>query len=145
MLIVMKKIIFILTILLTLNIETIMAADKKDKATDAQRVAYVLRNIGVKRDIQSKLKPLLESYLRELNAAEAPYEKLKDKLKPQIKMGNISEAQGQQLLNEKWATDERELAVKKSYEKKFKTVLPTKKVYECYRLLNDKSSKILDY
>ncbi|MBQ1815964.1 MAG: hypothetical protein II122_00320 [Bacteroidaceae bacterium] len=141
----MKKIIFILTILLTLNIETIMAADKKDKATDAQRVAYVLRNIGVKRDIQSKLKPLLESYLRELNAAEAPYEKLKDKLKPQIKMGNISEAQGQQLLNEKWATDERELAVKKSYEKKFKTVLPTKKVYECYRLLNDKSSKILDY
>lgn len=141
----MKKIIFILTIILTLNIETIMAADKKDKATDAQRVAYVLRNIGVKRDIQSKLKPLLESYLRELNAAEAPYEKLKDKLKPQIKMGNISEAQGQQLLNEKWATDERELAVKKSYEKKFKTVLPTKKVYECYRLLNDKSSKILDY
>ena len=141
----MKKIIFILKILLTLNIETIMAADKKDKATDAQRVAYVLRNIGVKRDIQSKLKPLLESYLRELNAAEAPYEKLKDKLKPQIKMGNISEAQGQQLLNEKWATDERELAVKKSYEKKFKTVLPTKKVYECYRLLNDKSSKILDY
>ena len=117
----MKKIIFILTILLTLNIETIMAADKKDKATDAQRVAYVLRNIGVKRDIQSKLKPLLESYLRELNAAEAPYEKLKDKLKPQIKMGNISEAQGQQLLNEKWATDERELAVKKSYEKKFIT------------------------
>jgi Skp family chaperone for outer membrane proteins len=141
----MKKIIFILTILLTLNIETIMAADKKDKATDAQRVAYVLRNIGVKRDIQSKLKPLQESYLREFNAAEAPYEKLKDKLKPQIKMGNISEAQGQQLLNEKWATDERELAVKKSYEKKFKTVLPTKKVYECYRLLNDKSSKILDY
>ena len=141
----MKKIIFILTILLTLNIETIMAADKKDKATDAQRVAYVLRNIGVKRDIQSKLKPLLESYLRELNAAEAPYEKLKDKLKPQIKMGNISEAQGQQLLNEKWATDERELAVKKSYEKKFNTVPPTKKVYECYRLLNDKSSKILDY
>ena len=141
----MKKIIFILTILLTLNIETIMAADKKDKATDAQRVAYVLRNIGVKRDIQRNLKPLLESYLRELNAAEAPYEKLKDKLKPQIKMGNISEAQGQQLLNEKWATDERELAVKKSYEKKFKTVLPTKKVYECYRLLNDKSSKILDY
>ena len=141
----MNKIIFILTILLTLNIETIMAADKKDKATDAQRVAYVLRNIGVNRDIQSKLKPLLESYLRELNAAEAPYEKLKDKLKPQIKMGNISEAQGQQLLNEKWATDERELAVKKSYEKKFKTVLPTKKVYECYRLLNDKSSKILDY
>ena len=58
----MKKIIFILTILLTLNIETIMAADKKDKATDAQRVAYVLRKKDKKRDIQSKLKPLLESY-----------------------------------------------------------------------------------
>ena len=48
----------------------------------------------------------------------------------------------QTLLNLKWQAAEKELAVKKDYEKKFMTVLSAKKTYLCFDLLNDKKSKV---
>ena len=106
------------------------------------KVNYVLQNLGVKRDVQQKLKPLLVSYLADKKVANKAYEDLKDKLKPSIEAGTITEKQAQQLLTLKWQADEKELAVKRQYEGKFKTVLTAKKTYLCFDLLNDKKSKV---
>ena len=134
----------LLTVMLLCLLTAVPMQAKKVKATNTQRVQYVLDNLEVKKDVKARLKPMLESFLKEKDAASAGYDKMKDKLKPQIKLGSISNEQGQQLLDAKWAAEAKELQVKKQYEQKFKTLLPVKKVYECFRLLNDKSSKILE-
>ncbi|MBP5380157.1 MAG: hypothetical protein J6Y39_00285 [Bacteroidaceae bacterium] len=107
------------------------------------RVPYVLQNLGVKRDIQAKLKPLLVSYLADKKAASKEYDDMKSRLKPSIEAGTITEKQANALLNAKWLADEKELAVKRLYETKFKTVLSAKKTYLCFDLLNDKKSKMM--
>lgn len=106
------------------------------------RVAYVLKNLGINRDTQNKLRPLLVSYLADKKVANKPYDSLKDKLKPSIEAGTITEKQAQELLTKKWTAAEKELAVKRQYETKFKTVLSAKKTYLCFDLLNDKKSKV---
>lgn len=106
------------------------------------RVTYVLKNLGVNRDTQNKLRPMLVSYLADKKTANKAYENMKDKLKPSIEAGTITEKQAQELLTRKWAAAEKELAVKRTYETKFKTVLSAKKTYLCFDLLNDKKSKV---
>lgn len=125
------------TFILT-GFNTASAGQKSD-----MRVPYVLQNIGVKRDVQAKLKPLLVSYLADKKTANKQYDDMKKKLKTSIDNGTLTEKQAQTLLNLKWQADEKELVVKKDYEKKFKTVLPTKKVFLCFDLLNDSKSKML--
>ena len=120
------------------NIGMAEAGKKSD-----MRVKYVLQNIGVKRDVQTQLKPLLVAYLAEKKAANKAYDDMKDKLKPSIDGGTLTEKQAQNLLNAKWAAAEKELQVKKQYETKFRTVLSAKKTYLCFDLLNDKKSKMM--
>lgn len=142
----MKNLIKFLQISLLLLAVTIPAnAYAGDKATNAQRVKYVVKNLKLGKDVQAKIQPLLTSYLRDKDAAEAAYESLKDKYKSAIKSNKLSEQQAQQLLNAKWTAAEKELAVKRAYEKKFRTVLSAAKTYQCFDLLNDKNSKVLGY
>jgi len=54
----------------------------------------------------------------------------------------LTETQANVLLKERWIKDEKELAVKRAYTAKFKTVLSAKKTFLCFDLLNDKRSKI---
>ena len=125
------------TFILT-GFNTASAGQKSD-----MRVPYVLQNIGVKRDVQAKLKPLLVSYMADKKTANKQYDDMKKKLKTSIDNGRLTEKQAQTLLNLKWQAAEKELVVKKDYEKKFKTVLPTKKVFLCFDLLNDSKSKMI--
>lgn len=106
------------------------------------RVSYVLKNMGLNKETQAKLRPLLQSYLADKKVANKEYDDMKEKLQASISNGTLTEKQAQTLLNLKWVSDEKELAVKKAYEKKFRTVLSAKKTYLCFTLLNDKKSKI---
>jgi len=130
----------LMTVLMCLGNATVAMAGRKADL----KVNYVLKNIGVKRDVQAKLKPLLVSYLADKKVANKEYDTLKDKLKPSIDNGTITDKQADKLLSLKWAAAEKELAVKRQYETKFKTVIPSKKVFLCFDLLNDKTSKMLD-
>lgn len=136
----MRKLIAWTALCLTLamgNVGTAWAGKNAD-----MRVAYVLKNMGISRDVQNKLRPLLVSYLADKKVANKPYDSLKDKLKPSIEAGTITEKQAQELLTRKWEAAEKELVVKRQYETKFKTVLSAKKTYLCFDLLNDKKSKV---
>ncbi len=106
------------------------------------RVQYVNKNIGISRDKQKELTPLLYAYLKEKKEAGAEYDALKDKLKKSIDMGSITNDQADKLLSLKWAAEKKETAVKIKYTEKFKTVLSSKQTYKCFDLLNDKKSKI---
>ena len=131
-------VIALMTISMTFGMSTMALAGKNAD----MRVAYVLKNLGIKRDLQVKLKPILDSYMADKKAANKTYDNMKDKLKPSIEAGTITDKQAQALLDAKWVAAEKELAVKKEYEKKFKTVLSAKKTYLCFDLLNDKKSKV---
>ena len=128
----------LLIVALLFGAPTLMQAGKNADI----RVAYVLKNMGINKETQTKLRPLLQSYLAEKKVANKPYDDLKEKLKSSINNGTLTEKQAQTLLSLKWTSDEKELAVKKAYEKKFRTVLSAKKTYLCFTLLNDKKSKI---
>lgn len=114
------------------------ALSKKEVA----RVNYVLKNLGVNKELQTKLKPMLEAYLQDVDKASATYDARKDKLKSSIKAGTLTNEEANELLRLKWEAAAREVNVKKSYEAKFKTVLTPKKTWRCFDLLNDKQSKV---
>ena len=57
------------------------------------RVAYVLKNLKLKADVQEKFKPLLEAYLKELSDLKDPYKKLKDDLQDAIDANKLTAAQ----------------------------------------------------
>ena len=70
------------------------------KKRDA-RVAYVLKNLRLKSDVQEKFKPLLDAYLKELSDLKDPYKKLKDDLQDAIDANKLTAAQCDQLFEAK--------------------------------------------
>ncbi len=106
------------------------------------RVSYVLQNLGVNRETQKKLRPLLQDYLSEKKEASSEYTALKGKLKAGISAETLTNEQATSLLTKKWAAEAKETAVKRKYTEKFQTVLSAKKTYKCFDLLNDSKSKV---
>lgn len=136
----MKRITMILTALvlsftMTLNVS---AAPSKSQ----RRIAYTLKNLGVDANKQKQLTPLLTQYLNDKKAATKRYDDMKKKYEVAIKKGTLTDGQAKELLEAKWDCDARELNVKKTYTVKLATVLPMKKVYKCFSLINDKMSKV---
>jgi len=117
-------------------------ADSFAQTNREARINYVLQNLGIKRDVQKKLRPLVAAYLEEKKKANYEYDSLKDKLRAKIDLETISNSQADQLLAAKWDSEAKELVLKRKYDKEFRTVLPSKKIYKCFDLLNDKKSKI---
>lgn len=105
------------------------------------RVAYVLKNLGVKREIQAQLRPILIEYLNAKKEANKTYDAMKQKYEFKIENDKLSESEAEALLNAKWAAATAELNVKKTYDKKIRQIISAKKTYKCFSLLNDKASK----
>ena len=133
----MKRIIILLAFLAGPGIMMCMGQSNREA-----RIVYVLQNLGIKRDVQKKLRPLLAGYLAEKKQANAEYEAMKTKLKTKIDLETINNTEAEKLLEAKWEAAAKELAVKKDYDKKFRTVISVKKTYRCFDLLNDKKSKV---
>lgn len=117
---------------------TVYAAPTKQQ----KKVAYTLKNLKLDATKQKALQPMLMEYLTEIKAAQKAYDDLKDKYKNDIKNGTLTDKAAQALLTAKWAAAKSETAVKEKYEKKFLTIIPAKKVWFCFDLLNDKMSKV---
>lgn len=107
-----------------------------------KRVVYTLKNLKLDATTTKTLQPVLMDYLTELKAAQKPYDDLKEKYKTDIKNGTLTDKVAQALLTAKWTAARNEQVVKEKYEKKFLTIIPAKKVWYCFDLLNDKMSKI---
>ena len=102
------------------------------------RVAYVLKNLRLKSDVQEKFKPLLDAYLKELSDLKDPYKDLKDELQDAIDANKLTPAQCDQLFEAKQKQEEQEPALQRKWYAKFKTVLTTQQAYKAMKLSDDK-------
>ena len=102
------------------------------KKRDA-RVAYIMKS-----DVQTKFKPLLEAYLKELSDIKAPYKKLKDELEDAINANKLTPAQCDQLFEAKQKQEDKEPALNRKWYAKFKTVVTTQQAYKAMKLSDDK-------
>lgn len=105
----MKRILLFAVMLLSLTLVAPSAAQAGAKR-DA-RVAYVLKNLRLKSDVQEKFKPLLEAFLKELSDVKDPYEDLKDELQDAIDTNKLTAAQCDKLFELKQKQEEQEPAV----------------------------------
>ncbi len=132
----MKRILFFAVMLLSLTFvapSAVQAGAKRDA-----RVAYVLKNLRLKSDVQEKFKPLLEAFLKELSDVKDPYEDLKDELQDAIDTNKLTAAQCDKLFELKQKQEEQEPAVLRKWYAKFKTVLTTQQAYKAMKLSDDK-------
>ena len=119
---------------LALIVPTSAQAGKKRDA----RVAYVLKNLRLKSDVEAKFKPLLDAFLKELSDVKDPYEDLKDELQDAIDANKLTAAQCDKLFELKQKQEESEPAVLRKWYAKFKTVITTQQAYRAMKLSDDK-------
>ena len=112
---------------------TAQAGKKRDA-----RVAYVLKNLRLKSDVQEKFKPMLDAYLKELSDLKDPYKQLKDELQDAIDTNKLTAAQCDQLFEAKQKQEENEPALQRKWYAKFKTILTAQQAYKAMKLSDDK-------
>ena len=124
----------VMLISLAVAMPSIAHAGKKRDA----RVAYVLKNLRLKSDVQEKFRPILDAYLKELSDLKDPYKNLKDEFQDAIDANKLTPAQCDQLFEAKQKQEEKEPAIHRKYYAKFKTVLTTQQAYKAMKLSDDK-------
>ena len=102
------------------------------------RIAYVLKNLRLKADVQEKFRPLLEAYLQELSDLKDPYKALKDELDDAIMTNKLTAEQCDQLFEIKQKQEDKEPALNRKHYAKFKTVLTAQQAYKAMKLSDDK-------
>lgn len=132
----MKHLVYIAVMFVCLAVGMPTAAQAGAKR-DA-RVAYVLKNLRLKSDVEAKFKPLLEAFLKELSDVKDPYEDLKDELQDAIDANKLTAAQCDKLFELKQKQEEQEPAVLRKWYAKFKTVITTQQAYKAMKLSDDK-------
>ena len=132
----MKHFMLIAAMFLCLAV-TLPTSAQAGKKRDA-RVAYVLKNLRLKPDVQAKFKPVLEAYLKELSDLKDPYKKLKDDLQDAIDANKLTAAQCDQLFEAKQKQEDKEPALNRKWYAKFKTVITAQQAYKAMKLSDDK-------
>lgn len=123
----------ILSIAMTMPAQHVYAGEKDDA-----HVSYVLKNMKLSKADAAKVKPLLYAYYKEMSNAKASHKALKEKYSKAEDAGKLTTAQCDELFESKQKQEMAQLAVKKSYYAKMKTVLPAAKAYKLMKLTNDK-------
>ena len=116
---------------------TLPTSAQAGKKRDA-RVAYVLKNLRLKPDVQAKFKPVLDAYLKELSDLKDPYKKLTDELQDAIDANKLTAAQCDQLFEAKQKQEDKEPALNRKWYAKFKTVITAQQAYKAMKLSDDK-------
>jgi hypothetical protein len=123
----------ILSIAMAMPAQYVYAGEKDDA-----HVSYVLKNMKLSKADAAKVKPLLYAYYKEMSNAKASHKALKEKYSKAEDAGKLTTAQCDELFESKQKQEMAQLAVKKSYYAKMKTVLPAAKAYKLMKLTNDK-------
>ena len=129
---------FMLIAVMFLNLTVAMPSSAFAGSKRDARVAYVLKNLRLKADVQTKFKPMLEEYLKELSDLKDPYKKLKNSLDDAIKANKLTAAQCDQLFEAKQKQEDKEPALNRKWYAKFKTVITAQQAYKAMKLSDDK-------
>ena len=131
----MKHIVFavLFGMIMTMPTQQVKAGEKDDA-----HVAYVLKNMKLSKEDAAKVKPLLYAYYKEMSNAKASHKALKEKYSKAEDAGKLTAAQCDELFESKQKQEMAQLAIRKTYYAKIKTVLPPAKAYKLMKLTNDK-------
>lgn len=131
----MKQIVLtaILGLIMALPVQHVYAGEKDDA-----HVSYVLKNMKLSKEDAAKVKPLLYAYYKEMSNVKASHKALKEKYSKAEDAGKLTTAQCDELFESKQKQEVAQLAVRKAYYAKMKTVLPAAKAYKLMKLTNDK-------
>jgi len=129
---------FMLIAALFISLAVVMPSSAFAGSKRDARVAYVLKNLKLKADVQEKFRPLLDAYLKELGDLKDPYKDLKDELQDAIDANKLTAAQCDQLFEAKQKQEEQEPAINRKWYAKFKTVLTAQQAYKAMKLSDDK-------
>ena len=132
----MKNFMLLAAMVLCLAV-TMPTSAQAGKKRDA-RIAYVLKNLRLKSDVEAKFKPVLEAYLKELSDLKDPYKAMKDELQDAIDANKLTPAQCDKLFEAKQKQEEKEPALQRKWYAKFKTVITTQQAYKAMKLSDDK-------
>jgi Skp family chaperone for outer membrane proteins len=135
----MKKLVFSLLVAM-LPLMGVISASAQNKSQI--KCGYVLKNLKLDKATAAKFKPLFMNYVNELKAAKDVYDNVKDKYKPAIKSGRLTDAQASQLLNAHWNSDARETAVKRKYTSVFTSCIGVRKTFEAFDYASDSMKKM---
>ena len=111
----------------------VCAAGKQDA-----HIAYVLKNMSLKKEVVAKFRPLLVQYYEEIARVKAPRKALREKYQRAEDLGKLTPQQCDELFQSKQKQEAGELEVRTRFYAKFKTVLTTQQAYEAIKLCNDK-------
>lgn len=111
----------------------VCAAGKQDA-----HIAYVLKNMSLKKEVVAKFRPLLVQYYEEIARVKAPRKALREKYQRAEDLGKLTPQQCDELFQSKQKQEAAELEVRTRFYAKFKTVLTTQQAYEAIKLCNDK-------
>lgn len=129
----------LLTVLMIATLLPMLAVAQSQK--DKDRWAYVSTQMKLSKDVKAKVQPVFYNYLRELRAAKDIYDTPKNNLLTAIRKNKLTVAQANQLTNARWASDAKELEVRRAYTKKFSAMLTPQQVYYLFSYANDSKSK----
>ena len=129
---------FILMLGMLLAMTTVAPSAAKAGGKQEARIAYVLKNLKLKSDVQARFKPLLAAYFKELSDIKAPYKELKQKWEMAIDNDKLSAEQCDQLFELKKKQEEAEAALQRKHYKAFKTAVTTQQAYKALKLSDDK-------
>lgn len=104
----------------------------------AERIDYIFKQLKLSVDQQKKLKPFLQAYFTDIQANKKHHDDLKDKYKSAEKSNKLTDAQAEELMQSKFTKDEKELATKRQFYTRFKTVVGAAKARRIMDLSNDK-------
>ena len=113
---------------------------RADTIKDRNRCTYVMKQMKMTQAGRVKFAPVFMAYLKELKVAKSDYTGLKNQLKKSIKANSLTETQAKELLEAHWASDEKEVEVKRRYTDKFIRMVGTKATFNIFRFANDKES-----
>ena len=122
-----------LGIMLMMPMLSVYAGEK-----DAAHISYIFKNMKLSSEEKAKVKPILESYYKEIAVAKAANKALKNKYDAAEDAGKLTPAQCDELFESKQKEQRAELDIRKAYYPKFKAILPAMKAYQLMKLANDK-------
>lgn len=110
-----------------------IAGDKRDA-----KIAYVVQALKLDKAVKAKFVPILDKYYDEVSDSKEESKALKEKLAKAEAAGKLTPAQCDELFASKQAQETAELAIRKKYYAKFKTILTVQQAYKAIKLCNDK-------
>ncbi len=126
----MKKIIFLFTILLGFESLYAQGPDKREQI-ESFKIAYFTKQIGLSADEAKKFWPVYDAMQDEVHRLQKERRMRHRTIRQNVE--NINDSELEKMINDDFASRQKELDIEKKYHEQFKAILNVKKLALFYR------------